>query len=73
MFLVHVFPRLVFYYFPLLLVWSFALARFPDSLFHSSPRGDAVPFNQSMKPTAPFRNAFSVFATTSCRGLFLSR
>jgi hypothetical protein len=29
--------------------------------------------NQSMKPTAPFRNKFSVFATTPCRGLSLSR
>ncbi len=27
--------------------------------------------NQSMKPTAPFRNKFSVFATTPCRGLSL--
>jgi hypothetical protein len=31
------------------------------------------PSNQSMKPTAPFRNKFSVFATTPCRGLSLSR
>ena len=29
--------------------------------------------NQSMKPTAPSRNNFSVFATTPCRGLSLSR
>jgi hypothetical protein len=29
--------------------------------------------NQSMKPTAPHRNALSVFATTPCRGLSLSR
>ena len=29
--------------------------------------------NQSMKPTAPLRNKFSVFATTPCRGLSLSR
>jgi hypothetical protein len=29
--------------------------------------------NQSMKPTAPWRNNFSVFATTPCRGLSLSR
>ena len=29
--------------------------------------------NQSMKPTAPLRNNFSVFATTPCRGLSLSR
>ena len=29
--------------------------------------------NQSMKPTASPRNAFSVFATTPCRGLSLSR
>jgi hypothetical protein len=31
------------------------------------------PSNQSMKPTAPFRNKFSAFATTPCRGLSLSR
>ena len=31
------------------------------------------PSNQSMKPTAPPRNAFSVFATPPCRGLSLSR
>jgi hypothetical protein len=29
--------------------------------------------NQSMKPTAPPRNAFDVFATTPCRGLSLFR
>jgi hypothetical protein len=29
--------------------------------------------NQTMKPTAPWRNKFSVFATTPCRGLSLSR
>src|SRR4026207_2207200 len=29
--------------------------------------------NQSMKPTAPLRYNFSVFATTPCRGLFLAR
>ncbi len=29
--------------------------------------------NQSMKPTAPLRYKFSVFATTPCRGLSLSR
>jgi hypothetical protein len=29
--------------------------------------------NQSMKPTAPFRNNFSVFATAPCPGLSLSR
>jgi hypothetical protein len=29
--------------------------------------------NQSMKPTAPRRNKSSVFATTPCRGLSLSR
>ncbi len=29
--------------------------------------------NQSMKPTAPLRNNHSVFATTPCRGLSLSR
>ena len=33
----------------------------------------ASPSNQSMKPTAPFRNEFSVFATTPCRGLSPSR
>jgi hypothetical protein len=29
--------------------------------------------NQSMKPTAPLRNEFSMFATTPRRGLSLSR
>jgi hypothetical protein len=29
--------------------------------------------NQSMKPTARHRNAFSLIATTPCRGLSLSR
>ena len=29
--------------------------------------------NQTMKPTAPLRNKFSVLATTPCRGLSLSR
>ena len=29
--------------------------------------------NQSMKPTAPFRNKSSVFATTPCRGLSFHR
>jgi hypothetical protein len=29
--------------------------------------------NQSMKPTAPWRDNFSMFATTPCRGLSLSR
>jgi hypothetical protein len=29
--------------------------------------------NQTMKPTAPGRNDFSVFATTPCRGLSFSR
>jgi hypothetical protein len=29
--------------------------------------------NQSMKPTAPFRNQFSELATAPCRGLSLSR
>jgi len=31
------------------------------------------PSNQSMKPTARLRNKLSVFATTPCRGLSLSR
>jgi hypothetical protein len=29
--------------------------------------------NQPMKPTAPWRSNFSVFATITCRGLSLSR
>jgi hypothetical protein len=29
--------------------------------------------NQTMKPTAPLRDAPRVFATTPCRGLSLSR
>jgi hypothetical protein len=37
--------------------------------------GDHIlcPSNQSMKPTAPLRGNFSVFAMTPCRGLSLSR
>src|SRR5207248_3029688 len=31
------------------------------------------PSNQSMKPTAPSRYTFSAFATSTCRGLSLSR
>jgi hypothetical protein len=31
------------------------------------------PSNHSMKPTAAFQNKFSMFATTPCRGLSLSR
>ena len=30
------------------------------------------PPNQGMKTTAPFRNEFSVLATTDCRGLSFS-
>jgi len=33
----------------------------------------AIRSNQSMKPTAPLRNKFSVFVTTPCRGLSLFR
>src|SRR6266516_818701 len=37
-----------------------------------APTEVASCLNQSMKPTAPFRNESSVFATTPCRGLSLS-
>ena len=42
---------------------------------HRNPNIGVVTFasNQSMKPTAPLRDNFSVFATTPCRGLSLSR
>jgi hypothetical protein len=49
------------------------------SIFHPlashSRYRDIEPFrpNQSMKPTAHWRNKFSVFATTPYRGLSLSR
>ena len=46
----------------------FACERTP-TLLCSSIKGP----NQSMKPTAPLRNKLSVFATTPCRGLSLSR
>src|SRR5204863_5202885 len=36
-------------------------------------RSPPVGPNHSMKPTAPWRNKFSVFATTPCRGLSPSR
>jgi hypothetical protein len=38
-----------------------------------TPRGWEYPPNQSMKRTAPWRNEFSLLATTPCRGLSLSR
>jgi hypothetical protein len=38
----------------------------PVTLYRQQP-------NQLMKPTAPFRHTSSVFATTPCRGLSLSR
>jgi hypothetical protein len=44
-----------------------------ESEMRAQPKHYAVSSNQSMKPTAPPRNAFSVFATTPCRGLSLSR
>jgi len=43
------------------------------SLSRTFRAGDIVWPNQSMKPTAPWRYDFSVFATTPCRGLSLSR
>src|SRR6266446_6668200 len=45
------------------IVWA---AFYTSHMRHSEP-------NQSMKPTAPLQNKFSVFATTPCRGLSLSR
>ena len=39
----------------------------------AAPVVRAAVSNQSMKPTAPFRCTFSVFATTPCRGLSPSR
>ncbi len=45
------------------IVWA---AFYTSHMQHSGP-------NQSMKPTAPFGNKSSVFATTPCRGLSLSR
>ena len=46
-----------------------------DSLFVHARQAAVIsrPSNQSIKPTTPLRNAFSVFATTPCRGLSLSR
>jgi hypothetical protein len=46
---------------------SFPAERYRD--WHVSPH----PPNQSMKPTAPLRNASRVLATIPCRGLSLSR
>src|SRR5437867_10614016 len=47
----------------------------PLCMPHSSHQRDYVTVrsNQSMKPTAPLRDGFSVLATTPCRGLSLSR
>jgi hypothetical protein len=39
----------------------------------TSPSCHAKSPNQSMKPTAPWRENLSVFAMTPRRGLFLSR
>jgi hypothetical protein len=44
-----------------------------DLLSRTFGAGDTVWPNHSMKPTAPWRCNFSVFATTPCRGLSLSR
>jgi len=44
-----------------------------EGIFFSSSADSPVPPNQTMKPTAPLRSNFSVFATTPCRGLSLSR
>jgi hypothetical protein len=53
-------------------VWlAIAPTRNCDSPRQAAPSTNTP--NQSMKPTAPYRNAFSVFATTPCRGLSLSR
>jgi hypothetical protein len=41
--------------------------------FYRSTRLRRMTPNQSMKPTAPLRDNFSVLATTPCRGLSLSR
>ena len=47
----------------------FLVRRFSSTREMLSPK----PSNQSMKPTAPLVNKFSVFAMTPCRGLSLSR
>jgi hypothetical protein len=43
-----------------------------DSLATSTPK-HLEASNKAMKPTAPLRSNFSVFATAPCRGLSLSR
>src|SRR5439155_1606049 len=48
-------------------------SRFPEARQRSSNPTERTEPNQSMKPTAPFRCKSSVFATTPCRGLSLSR
>src|SRR5205807_3424066 len=55
------------------LVWLFMQSAAESR--HRNPNIGVVTFasNQSMKPTAPLRNNFSVFATTPCRGLSPSR
>ena len=47
------------------------LSRFPK--MQSSWTMSCDRSNQTMKPTAPFRNKFSVFAATPCCGLSFSR
>ena len=43
--------------------------RLPSIINHYSFYRRLTPPNQSMKPTAPLRCKFSLFATTPCRGL----
>ena len=53
-------------------IWlAVAPTRNSDSPRQAAPSTNTS--NQSMKPTAPWRNEFSVFATAPCRALSLSR
>jgi hypothetical protein len=49
-------------------LWDKQITKISDSVFSLAKAS-----NRSMKPTAALQNKFSVFATTPCRGLFLSR
>jgi len=54
----------------LFLLWALGVS---FALLHTARIHASIASNQSMKPTAPFQNTFSVFATTPCRGLSVSR
>jgi hypothetical protein len=53
-------------------IGGIALTCIPELILVAIKEMDQTRPNQTMKPTAPLRYNFSVFATTPCRGLSLS-